>query len=113
MRNFRLIFVPVHRRNIYVSRVHFKTFKNRILNEVGEHIKDKKPNVHGTFSIFEKGGIDIGVIWLKPGCSRAEIIHECFHAVCWIRGSSGDWLTNSSEESYAYLLQWLCQEVGL
>jgi len=113
MRNFREIWVPIHRRNIYVSRVHRKTFIDRVFDEFGKDIENKKPNVHGTFFVFEKQGMEIGVIWLKPGCSRAEIVHECFHAVCWIRGSSGDWLTNSSEESYAYLLQWLCQEVGL
>jgi hypothetical protein len=109
MKNFRHIFVPIYRENIYWKRCSRSAFCAAILHE----FKCLPSSTRGiaTFGIYKKRNYDIGVIWIGPEAKTEHIIHECFHAVAWIMNERGVYLSESSDEAYACLLEYLCKSI--
>jgi hypothetical protein len=54
----------------------------------------------------------IVVIWTKPDADAAVVAHEAFHATCEVMRQKGLSLKRSSEEAYAYWLEWLMREIS-
>jgi len=81
------------------------------MHEFGDIAEKHGADISGTFAVHSKEKSDIGVIWLDSNAKPHVVAHEAFHAACWMLGESGVWLTNSSEEAYAYCLAWLIKQI--
>ena len=85
-------------------------YRGAVLREFGKINPDKDGSVLASFEVFVREDIQIGVIWLsKKSASMAA--HECLHAVHWILQRKGLWLTDSSEEVYAYYIEYLVTQI--
>jgi hypothetical protein len=80
-----------------------------VKKEFDEDVTSEKKG--GKFEVYHKKGYDICVIWLPYKVPMSIIAHECLHAVHYILMKKGLWLTDSSEEAYAYLLQFIMKNI--
>jgi hypothetical protein len=62
------------------------------------------------FALPLEQNIKSGLIWLNEGTSIPLLVHECFHAVCYVFDMLEAELNSSTEELYAYYLNWLVEE---
>lgn len=96
--------------NLYWHRGSRKKYIQLIKGEFKQKALEKGISVEGTFEVYKKDGKWISVIWLRN--HKFEVlVHECFHAVHWNLQNKGMTLTDSSEEVYAYLLEFLVREM--
>jgi hypothetical protein len=63
----------------------------------------------GMFIPFKKD--ELNVIALQWKSDVSVIVHECFHLVCKLMDSTGIYLEDSSEEAFAYALDYLVKNV--
>ncbi len=119
---FKHIWVEMFGANIYYICCPRAHYIKAIKREFGEEAPEKKDNVLATCEIYTKieskyrvikGTNYIDVIWHNNKCSKdmPSIVHEVFHAVHNICQRKGLWLTDSSEETYAYMIQWVLMEI--
>lgn len=113
---FEHIWIELYGSNIY----YVKCTRGRYEELVKEHF-DKIPpekdfSVTGTAEGYEKKNRIVDVVWINSGCLKRHRVgvlsHECFHVVHNIMQRAGVWLTDSSEEAYTYLLQYIINEIG-
>ena len=98
--------------NIYWKRCSYDNLCRAFHQEFNSKPNAKIEGAHAAFSTRTKANQDVGVIWLNAEKAKTHhIIHECFHAAHWILNDRGLWLTDSSEEAYAYLQMWLYQQI--
>ena len=105
--NFGQIYIKLFKTNIYYvccSRRDYDILINHVFNAV---IPEDKEGFGGTTEGYEKDNQIIDVIWINKKCGKDStvIAHESFHVVFNILQRKGIWLTQSSEELYAYLMQ--------
>lgn len=112
MRNFRHVYVPIFGGNIYCKRNTRAAYAAAIMREFGRESPSIGENTKATFEVYRKKGQDIGVIWLHPKAGNPQLWHECFHAAHRLLNDRGIWLTDSSEEVYAYFQEWLIKELS-
>ena len=107
---FRHIWIGVYGVNIYwvvCDRANYEKLAKSEFGESPPKLKD------GRFEVYVKAKEEICVIWLKKGkANHPELCHEAFHAAHWILQRAGCWLTDSSEEAYAYLIQYIFKEIA-
>lgn len=58
-----------------------------------------------------RDGYFITSIWLNPAASIAIVAHEAFHATFYVMERAGVTLTDSSQEAFAYYLEWLMRGI--
>lgn len=108
---FKHIWVELYSRNIYWTICPREAYEKLIKNEFGEQAPKKSKSVTATYERYEKKEQNIGVIWLNLEWTMDILAHECFHATHDILNEKGFWLTDSSEESYAYLIQFIMMKI--
>jgi len=104
MRNYRHIYIELYRVNVYFILCSSEHYERKIRHEFEAKSPSDTKNSAGKFEVYEKDGQEICVIWITDW---EFLAHEIFHCVHWIMHSKGLWLTNSSEEAYAYLTEFL------
>ncbi|HPR90421.1 MAG TPA: hypothetical protein PLD93_03190 [Synergistaceae bacterium] len=111
MKTFNHIYIDIYEINIYWCRCSRQSFVERCVEVFGKELPDISDRwTDGSFYSWKQSdGRCIGVIWLKNRTLSTRV-HECFHAVKWIMDQQGLWLTDSSEEAYAYLLTYLFEK---
>lgn len=109
MRNFKHIWIEIYRVNIYWVRCSWKEYIKLVKYEFDEKVTGREPG--GRHQVFKKKEQDIHVIWLPLKASWDIIAHEVFHCVHWIMDDKGMTLTDSSEEAYAYLIQYIVNQI--
>ena len=65
----------------------------------------KSRSCTGKFEVYKKGDIEIGVIWLSEKAGMGHLVHECLHCTYYFMQDAGLFLSDNSEEAYAYLIQ--------
>jgi len=108
---FHHLYFEVLGANVYVIICSRQEYEKAILYEFGETAPKKVKTVPATFEAYKKSGIPVGVIWLKKQVKKCDIAHECMHAVHWILLDKGIWLTDSSEEIYAYMIGYIFKKI--
>lgn len=103
------IFDPIYRQNYYYFNC--KTEKNyqkllKMKFKIDRELKDKD----GGCEVYKQTGIDVCFIWSK-GKDISVIAHEVFHAVHYVLERKGIKLSDETDESYAYLIQFLMKEI--
>jgi hypothetical protein len=93
--------------NIYWIICSLDWFKLKVKAEFNADLTDLDA-LDGRFQVFEKENQKVGVIWAS---TVSELAHEIFHCVVWMLNSRGLWLTESSEEAYAYLIDFLDRKI--
>lgn len=102
--------VPIYKTilNVIISDSVFKCFK--YLGAEKEFEEDFLKEAHAMFAGTDKGH------WVlafdKKHISQGTIAHECFHAACAIMKAKGIKYSDKSEESFAYLLDFLVAEIN-
>jgi len=109
MREFKHIWIELYSENIYFIQCTNEQYV-KMMERVFKTIV-KPTTASGKFCVINNNNDDAGVIWVKNDINYGLIAHECFHAVCWILSFRGFWLTDSSEEAYSYLLEYLFKQV--
>jgi len=95
--------------NLYWFRGSRKDYASLVKKKF-RRMAPERSDSYGTFETYKRNGKWVGVIWLRS--RRFDVlVHECFHAVHWNLFDKGLTLTDSSEETYAYLLQSLVKEL--
>lgn len=107
MRHWRHIFVPIYNENLYWIQCSANYFVRKVRAEFGE-MSDLSGTTNGKFETHNKQDTMIGCLWLP---TKDVVAHEVFHSVCWIFDIRGITLTDASEECYAYLLSYICDEI--
>ena len=97
--------------NIYWVRCSWNEYAKLIKNEFDEDVTYKEPG--GRFEVYTKKDNDICVIWIPMKASYDVVAHEVFHCSYWILQQIGMRLTNASEESYAYLIQYILKQMKI
>jgi len=89
-----------------------RILKDYIPDNCHDDIELFKDESGATTMMFDCG---ITVIYFKPGCTEEQvqrfIVHEAFHATLYLMDHIGATLTKSSEESYAYLIQYIVEQM--
>ena len=109
MKKFHHIWIELYETNIYWVKCSWTEYKKLVKKVFDENVKEKESG--GKFEVYIKEGQDICVIWLPYKAPVSVIAHECFHAVYYILMKRGLWLTDSSDEAYAFLLQFLVKNI--
>lgn len=111
---FKHLWIEQYGINLYWVVCDLERYRWLINHEFGEKVPNKGEDErsYGKFVVYTKRGQQIAVIWLRKGKAKAgELAHEAFHAAHWILQSKGLWLTDSSEEAYAYLIQFIVKSI--
>ena len=119
---FKHVWVEMFGAKIYYICCPRDYYIDAIEREFGEEAPEKNDSVLATCEVYTKvetkyrvmkGTNYIDVIWHNNRCSKdiTSIVHEVFHAVHNVCQRKGLWLTNSSEETYAYMIQWVLMEI--
>lgn len=110
MKTFKYIWVPSYQANVWWFRGTHKQYAALIWKEFKREASEISPTVNGGVGEYLSKGQTVHVIWLKN--SKFHILaHECFHAAYHILRDRGVYLTDGSEESFAYLMDFLIQEI--
>lgn len=104
------IFDPIFTQNYYFIRAETLKEYHKVLFDEFNYIADDRSEITGKFRVIMKKGQDIGVIWAPV--NRIDIlVHECSHAVIWALSRRGIVITDSEEETFCYVLQFLVKEI--
>ena len=105
---FKYIWIEIYGINVYWVQCERSAYNRLVKNIFDTDAPEKRKMTAGTFEVFEKDGQNIGVLWFSKSknlFNLEHISHEAFHAAHWILSEQGLWLTDSSEEAYAYLIE--------
>ncbi len=105
MKKFRYLYIEMYGINIYFIRCPRTLYKKRVKYEFGQESPVKQSSVEGTFEVYVRKDLPIGVIWLSGKSDIGHLVHECLHCVHFFFEDKGLFLSGNSEESYAYLIQ--------
>ncbi|MCK5604351.1 hypothetical protein KAR91_20850 [Candidatus Pacearchaeota archaeon] len=110
---FKHIYIKTFGANIYYVCCNRERYEELIKKEFDKKCPERSNTSIGTTEGYERDGTIIDVIWHSDECSKdlSVAVHEAFHAAHNILQHKGMWLTDSSEEAYAYLLQQIVQEI--
>ena len=108
---FRHIWIALFGINIYWVRCSRSKYAELVAEEFSAKAPDKEDSVAACFDVYMKHEFPIGVIWLSKEAELSSAAHECFHAAHWICEKKGIWLTDSSDEIYAYLVEYLLSNI--
>lgn len=108
---FNHIFVDVYGRHVYWVICPVENFQKLIYNHFGKKVKKSKLEI-GYFNVYNYQNDKVCVMWFLTDAIDI-ITHEVFHCTSWIMKYSNIKLSNSSEEAYAYLIQYIIQQMKL
>ena len=108
---FNHIWIDWLKLNVYWSVSSLEDFEQTFKREFGI-LPDIQESNGGKFFSVLKEDQRIGVIWIRKPFKFQILAHECFHCVHWIMQERGMRLDDSSEEVYAYLLQYLICKIN-
>jgi len=110
---FKHIFIEVYGVNVYHVCCTREEYDLKIKDEFEMQAPEKSSEIRGTFEIYNKDDVPIYVLWQHKDCSSdlSILVHEVFHTAYGILQNKGLWLTDSSEEAYAYLIQYIFKEI--
>ncbi len=104
---FEFIWIDLISSNIYFICCSRKLYIEAIKREFKTLPPKKSDTVNGTVMTYYHGDTPITVIWVKKINDISVIVHECFHATHRVLADRGIGLCDSSEEVYAYLMDYL------
>ena len=102
MRHFKCIREEIYKANIWFIKSDKNRFVKQLSKELGYPVRE--PTGCANFGVYEKNDVEINVIWISDWC---YLSHEIFHCVHYILQERGITLTDSSEEAYAYFIEFL------
>ncbi len=105
MKKFRHLYIEMYGINVYYIRCSRLDYERRIKTEFDCNAPKKSRACTGKFEVYERGDTDIGVIWLSEKANLGHLVHECLHATHYFLHDCGLFLSDNSEEAYAYLIQ--------
>jgi hypothetical protein len=112
---FKHIWIELYHVDLYWVVCERGRYEQLIKDEFGVDAPEGGKNSDARFEVHSKEGREIGVLWFNTKNAEKpnmEIIaHEAFHAAHWILQKQGLWLTDSSEEAYAYLIQFIVKKI--
>ncbi len=103
MRKFKCVYVEVYKVNVWFIHCSADYYK-RIMKTKLDFIPKVCEYSKGQHNFLEHENTKVFVIWIKQWDS---LTHELLHCVYSILDYKGLWLTDSSEEAYAYLIEYL------
>lgn len=110
MKTFKYIWVPIYQANVWWFRGPRKQYDKLVWKEFKREAPEKRITVNATVEEYLIGDQRVHVIWLKN--HKVHVLaHECFHAAYHILRDRGVYLTDGSEEAFAYLMDFLIQEI--
>lgn len=105
------IYDPIFKQNYYfIDCKNHDEFLKICLDELEIDIGKEKRLVDGECYEIIREDIPIQVFWTNKKHIEV-VVHECFHAVYSCLSNRGIELSTSSEEIFAYLLQYLIEEI--
>ena len=110
MSKIKHIFDPIFTQNFWY--IEAKTHKQyaKIVKEKWDIELPEKTGTNGEMVPIEKKGQEIILIWTEKNDLKS-IVHECMHATAYSLRRHGTELTDSSEETYCYLIAFLFKEI--
>jgi hypothetical protein len=77
-----------------------------------EMVKEDVENMDYDYSAYFKiYNCQVGIFRFKKKPTSGIIVHECFHACSKLMKRIGQELVDESEESYAYLMQYIFEQI--
>lgn len=119
--NFHAIPLHIYPSNLYISinqtdeMLREELLAKRVSNQDIEDFLDRPDNEPGLTGILENGNVLIRFKHYEETMSdhytRKTIVHESFHATVCVMDFISANLDHSSEESYAYLIEYMFNEI--
>jgi len=102
VRKWRHTYCETYRQNFYFIKCEPQQYVRLVKRTFDVDID--APTGGGRFQVFYLDSIPIATIWIKEW---HHLPHEVFHAVYWALSYRGLWLSDGSEEAYAYMIEYL------
>ena len=109
-KKFNHIWEDLYKVNIWWFQGPRKQYTALVYKELKLKAADIGDTVRGRVEHFIADGQPLPIIWLRHK-NIADLAHEVFHVVHWIMKYKGIYLSDDSEEAYAYLLEYLMEEI--
>ncbi len=110
MTKIKYIWVPSYQANIWWFRGTRKQYATLIRREFKREAPEPARTVSGTVEEYLTRRQTVYMIWLKNHVVHV-LAHECFHATYHVLRDRGVYLTDGSEEAFAYLMDFLIREI--
>lgn len=113
---FKVINLEIYCRDVVISvgqsnKQLYKELKHKMdKKEFDYFFYDWDDKIVNGRTLFHEDGFTI--IRFKDLSDQGLIAHECFHAVCFIFNKIGITLSKDSDEAYAYLIQYLVNQIN-
>ena len=112
MLKFRHVWLEVLTENVYYIFCTYEQYVKAVRKQFNLQAPSNDTGSIGKFGVYHKNGQNISVIWIDSERSNiGTIVHEVIHAVHYIMQKKGMWLHDSSEEIYAYTIQYIVKEI--
>ena len=111
MKNFRYLHDEIYGSNVYYVKCSRGMYTKMIKREFNEIAPEKADTVMATFEVYPHKGIAIRVVWLAEKAGIDQLVHECFHLTHDVMQDRGLYLTDQSDEAYAYFMQFVFKKM--
>jgi len=109
-KKFNHIWEDLYKVNVWWFRGPRKQYIDLVREEFKLVSSDVSDNVKGRVEHFAADDQPLPIIWLRKK-DVAVLAHEVFHVVHWILKYKGIYLSDDSQEAYAYLLEYLMSKI--
>ncbi|KKN66087.1 hypothetical protein LCGC14_0475650 [marine sediment metagenome] len=109
-KKFNHIWEDLYKVNVWWFVGSRKQYGDLVRKEFKLVASDIDDTVRGRVEYFTVDGQPLPIIWL-PKKDITCLAHEVFHVVHWIMKYKGIYLSDDSNEAYAYLLEYLMEEI--
>ena len=92
---------------MYFTKCDRPTYEKMVKAEIGQDAPSKAPRTIATYESYPVDNSFVRVIWLSENADITQLVHESFHLVHALLQDRGLFLTDQSEEAYAYLLHFV------
>lgn len=111
-------YIGIYKLSIKVTVVD-NIYEYSILKKYINSSKSKENHLKGIAALVynlvddNKYEYSFDIVFQKGEDRESTIVHECFHICAQIMNNKGSYLTDSSEEAYAYLLEYLYTKIRI
>lgn len=93
--------------------IFIKRLKNRMPEDMHHEVDEEFLCKYTARTVMFSGGMTAihFTFWPERASQYALIAHEIFHAVCFLMGNLNMKLSHENDEAYAYLLQYITEQI--
>jgi len=108
---FKWFYIDLFKVNVYYQFGPAKQYEKDMLQVFNVQIEDSGPASVGKYAIVEENEDIYFTMWVRDKRDYESIAHEAMHITHGILQRAGIWLTDSSVETYTYLIGYIVKKI--